>query len=222
MSIYQINFLQKAIELLPPDKRPNTFVKWIYSLLKPSEYNDARIFTDYKVGAVYPVYIAATYSKFQRVIFGQSVYESIIDSNTTAPPNATGWRVYQDSFIGVDERLTYNHQKISLEWGLNKRFGTTFRQPNLVSDIYITTNVVVNPPFIVGGDEPISSVTYRTNSTEFIINNYSFGNFFNFTIYVPVAVFNALSSNASAREPIIRNFVDRYNSAGITYNVVTY
>jgi len=222
MSIYDLNWKQKVIELLPPDKRFTKFVAWLLNLVKPAEYNNNRIFFDYKIGAVYPNYAAGTYNKFDRVKYGQTIYESLQNSNTTAPPNALFWRVYQQNFIGVDERITYNHQKLTLEWALNKRFGTTFRQPPLISDIYINTNVIANPPFVVGGDEPISSTIYGVTGTEFIINSYTFLNFFNFTIYIPVAVWTALSADTAARDVIVRQFTDLYNTAGLTYNIITY
>jgi hypothetical protein len=222
MSIYNINYLQKAIEMLPPDKRGTKFVKWVYALIKPVEYDNTKLFTDYKVGDNYPNYAAGSYSKFQRVIYGQSVYESLSDSNTALPTNTDFWRVYQNNFIGVDERVKYNHVKLTLEWAINKRFGTTFRQPPLISDIYFVTNVVPNPPFLVGGIEENSSIVYANGSEQFIINAYSFTGYYNFSIYVPVAVWTALSTVTSARDTIIRNFVDLYNTAGITYNIITY
>lgn len=222
MSIYNIGWLQKVIELLPPDKRFTKFVKWLYALVKPAEFNNNRIFVDYKTGATYTDWVAGTYAKFAKVKYGQTIYESLVNGNTIPPPNTDYWRVYQQNFIGVDERILYTHQKLTLEWALNKRFGTTFNQPPLVSVIYITTNVVINPPFVVGGDEPISSVVYDVTGTEFIINSYTFSNFFNFTIYIPVAVWTALSVDVAARDKIIRQFVDLYNTAGLTYNIVTY
>lgn len=208
--------------MLPPDKRGTKFVKWVYALVKPVFYNNYKLFTDYKVGDSYPNYAAGSYSKFQRVIYGQLVYESLADSNTALPTDTDFWRVYQTSFIGVDERVMYNHIKLTLEWALNKRFGTTFRQPPLVSDIYITTNVIPNPPFLIGGIEENSSISYADGSEEFIINSYSFTGYYNYSINVPVAVWTALSSVSSARDTIIRNFVDLYNTAGITYNIITY
>jgi hypothetical protein len=222
-SFFNISFSQKAIELTPPDKRAPSFIKWLYSLIAPIQYNSNSTFIDYKTGADYPNYNALnTYSRFDRVIYGQSVYESLIDNNTDLPTINTSWRIYQEFFIGVDERLYYNHCKISLEYALNKRFDTQFRQPPLISDIYIETNQQGTNVFVVGHTELESSVVYGNTSSEYVINDYTFGTFTNFTVYVPIAVYEGVSADPTARESIFRFFIDKYNSVGLTYNIVTY
>jgi hypothetical protein len=222
-TIYDINYNQKAIELLPPDKRSGSMIQWAQSLFKEVQYNRDALLTDYKVGSSYPSYSSlATYAKFDRVIYGQSVYESLVNGNTATPTDVTKWRVYQEYFIGVDERLTYNHCKLVLEFALNKRFYSTFRQPPSVSDIYITTNVPPIAVFVSGIVENESSAVYDDVSSEFVINSYSFGGFNNFTVYVPTAVYNAVGSTENARQNTFRNFIDKYNTPSIFYNIVTY
>jgi hypothetical protein len=224
MSIYQLNFNQKAVELLPPDKRRTKFVKWVQSLLSQNTWLHTKIFVDYKTGATYPNYSAfTTYNTGNRVIYGQSVYESIADGNTALPTDVTKWRVYQPFFIGTDERIMYNHIKLVLEYALNRRFQTVFRQPPLISDIYITTNIRTTNPFIVGIDESESSVVFYDTSSEFIVNSYAFGAaFFNYTVNVPLAVYNGVSADPAAREKIFRIFIDQYNTIGLNYNIITY
>lgn len=219
MSIYDITLANKATELLPPDKRSSTIVAWVKQLFKPLQQSHYALFVSYKTGSTASVWTAGTYVYRARVIYGQTVYESLTDGNTAVPTDTNYWRVYQDYFIGVDERLTYNHQKLVLEYALNTRFGTTFNQPPTLSDIYITTNAPGAGVFIVGANEEESSNVFADTSSEFVINSYSFADFFNFTINVPIAVYTALGS---AADSVIRNFVDKYNSAGITYNIVTY
>jgi hypothetical protein len=219
MGIFDITLSVKAIELLPPDKRSSTIVAWIKQLYKPLQQSHYALFVSYKTGSTAPQWTAGTYAYRERVIYGQTVYESLTDGNTAIPTDTNYWRVYQDSFIGVDERLTYNHQKLVLQYALNTRFGTTFNQPPTLSDIYITTNAPGAGVFVVGASEGESSTVYADVSSEYVINSYSFSNFYNFTINVPVAVYTALGS---AADSVIRGFVDRYNSAGVTYNIVTY
>lgn len=222
-TIYDINYNQKAIELLPPDKRSGSMIQWTQSLFKEVQYNRDALLTDYKVGSSYPSYSSlATYAKFDRVIYGQSVYESLVSGNTATPTDATKWRIYQNYFIGVDERITYNHCKLVLEFALNRRFYTTFRQPPSTSDIYITSNVPPISVFRVGIIENESSIVYDDASSEFVINSYTFDNFNNFTVYVPTAVYNGVSATPSARENTFRNFIDKYNTAGLVYNIATY
>jgi hypothetical protein len=218
--IYLINYNKKTVELLPPDKRKPSMVAWILQWFKQLQWNWIKIFLDYKQGAQgYPTYTAGTYNQYNRVIYGQSVYESLIDGNTDLPTVATSWTVYQAIFIGVDERILYNHQKLVLEYALNERFGTAFRQPPSTSDIYITNNTPAVAPFIVGINEVGSSDVFLQTSSDFIIDSYSFGTFNNFTINVPTATYSALGS---AAESIIRGFVDQYNTIGLFYNIVTY
>lgn len=226
MSIFNIDFNQKAAELLPPDKRQSAFLAWVKSLFTPMIYNRTRIFNDYKLGVfgLYPVWAAGTYDKGDRVIYlpDGRVYEALYDGVTSAPTDTTLWLLYQMDFIGVDERLMYNGEKVVLEYALNKRFNTTFRQPNDVSDIYIGTNPSGIFPFIVGGVEDISSSVFLDYSEQFIIDDYTFGEVVNFAIYVPIATWTDLSTDVDARDKIIRGFVDLYNIVGTTYNIITY
>lgn len=223
MSIYNLNYIQKVVELLPPDKRGPKMVNWLIDLLGPMGVNYNDLFVDYKTGSDYDLYDSlTTYNTGDRVQYSQSVYESIIDNNTLNPTDVAGWRLYEEYFIGVDERIKYSHIKVVLEYALNRRFNTTFRQPNLISDIYIESNQPPYGPFIVGAIEDESSVVYFDTSSDWVINGYSFATFNNFTVYVPLAVFEAQSADVNAREPIFRYFIDKYNSAGLNYNIVTY
>ena len=222
MSIYNFSYTQKILELLPPDKRGAAMVAWLYDLLAPVGHDYYDVFVDYKTGSNYDLWVAGSYPLKAKVQYGQSVYESIIDSNTLEPTNTAGWRLYQEYFIGVDERILYNHGKLILEYALNKRFSTSFRQPPLISDIYIETNEPPYSVFVVGQIEEESSISYYNTSTEYIINDYNFNTFYNFTVYVPLAVYDAVSADPAAREKIFRVFIDKYNTAGLLYNIVTY
>jgi hypothetical protein len=146
----------------------------------------------------------------------------LVDGNTSAPTDVTAWRVYQEVFIGTDERIMYSHIKLVLEYALNRRFDTVFSQPPSLSDIYITKNAKGLNAFIVGAVEEDSSSSFFDGSTEFIIDAYTFGSFFNFTVNVPLAVYNGVSAEPSAREKIFRDFINQYNTIGLTYNIQTY
>jgi hypothetical protein len=75
---------------------------------------------------------------------------------------------------------------------------------------------------LIGGDESNSSLVYLDSSSEFIVNSYTFVSFNNFAIKIPVAVYTGLSTDALAREKIVRGFVDQILPAGITYTIQTY
>ncbi len=180
------------------------------------------VFVDYRTGSDYPVYSAGTYNAGDRVIYGQRVYESIVGSNTAIPTDLTKWFVYQNNFLGVDQRLKYNGQILVLNYACNARFKTNFRQPPLQSDIYFEVNTPTANVFVVGFDEPQSGICFFGESSNFIINEYAFASFYNFVVKIPTAVFNALSDDANAREKIIRNFIDGIVPAGLNYTITTY
>jgi hypothetical protein len=120
------------------------------------------------------------------------------------------------------ERILYNGQKLTLEYAMNKWFGTTFRQPNSTSDIYISNNSITIPTFRVGTLELGSSVVGTLSSSEFIGTVSSFTVSANFTIHCPVAVYNALDITLINNDKIFRAFVDKYVPAGVTYTIITY
>lgn len=222
MSIYDITYQDKVVELLPPDKRFVRMVAWLRGLVNQLQVLRDKIFGDYKQGITCNPWEDIVYNTGDLVKYGETVYISLIDSNTDVPTVTTSWAVYQNSFIGVDERVLFNHQKLVLEYALNKRFGTTFNQPPSTSTIYITTNTNGNNVFIVGATEDESSLVYLDGSTETVVNSYSFSTFYNFTVYVPTAVFNAVAGTTAERNAVFSNFINRYNTVGLTYNITTY
>lgn len=222
MSIYEISFLQKVVDFLSPDKRMTKTVAWLGNMANQIQYSATRIFTNYRETQAWTEWSAGSYAKGQLFLYGQSVYESLEDDNTAAPTDSTAWRVYIKNFIGVHERVLFTAGTLSITWGLNRWFKTVFRQPPLLSDIYIETN---EPPvgyFVIGETEEESGVVYSESSDGAVINDYAVSGFYNATIFVPVTVYNALDPVAGNRDKIIRNFADLYFAAGITYDIQTY
>lgn len=221
-TIYDIDFEGFSEQMLPVDKRTTRTIAWLKALLSPIQYLRDLFFGSYRTGSDAPLYTAGTYAKYARVRYNKIVYESLKAGNTDLPTVTASWKIVQQNFIGLSERVLYNGQKLTLEYAMNTWFGTTFRQPNNQSDIYITNNTLAIPVFRVARIESGSSVVFNDYSSELVINNYSFAVQFNFTINCPVAVYNALDAVAANREKIFRSFVDKYVPAGITYNIVTY
>lgn len=223
MSIYDVDFNQIVVQAAPPDKRYPFSVAWYKALVKPIQWLRDLWMGSYRTGSTATAWISGvTYNKYDRVQYKQKVYESLIDANTDAPTVQTSWMVVQENFIGVFERVLYTGNKLIFEYAINKYFGSTFRQPPNVSDIYTTVTAKPYSVFIVGGIEGISSVVFSNNSSQFVINQYVFSPFANMTIHVPVALFNSLDPDPLNCERIIRNYADQYIIAGIIYNVVTY
>jgi hypothetical protein len=222
MSIYDISYTNRVVELLPPDKRYSRTVAWFKAIVNQLQYLHTDVLVDFRTGSDYPIYAPGSYNKFDRVIYGQSVYESLYDTNTAVPTDTSKWRLYQLHFLGVEDRLKYNGQVLVLDYAINDRFNTNFRQPPLQSDIYFTINTPAVDVFIVGGDESNSSTILEMISSEYVINSYSFTAFTNFVINIPVAVYNALSTDPAARDKIVRGFVDEILHAGLKYSIQTY
>jgi hypothetical protein len=224
MGLYDVNYANVGQQLLPPDKRGNFMTRWVAAMLRPLQWLvDIRL-NSYRNGSTAPPYLnSTTYAKGDLVLYRYSVYESQVNGNLGNDPlNTTYWSKVQDNFIGVLERLKYNGHTLILTYALNKYFGTTFRQPNNVSDIYIAINPKPTSVFLVGDTEVQSSKVYYNTSSEFVVNSYSFAAYTNMTIFVPLAVYNALDVDPANRERIIRNFADQYVVGGITYSVATY
>lgn len=197
---------------------------WFKALLSPLQYLANLWLGDYRTGSSgVPWLVGDPYNTGDRVTYKGSAYESLIDANLgNLPTDQTKWKLVQENFIGVFERVLYNGNVLPFTFAINKYFGTQFRQPNNVSDIYIEVHPKPSAVFTVGGEENISSRVFTGTSSEFVINAYNFGDYFNMTIWVPQAVYDALDVDANNREQIIRNFADRYIIAGIEYNVDTY
>lgn len=220
--LYDITFDNQVKDILPPDKRTVNFVTLLQSAAKPLQYVRDLILGSYKTGATAPAYVVGVYAKYDQVIYNNSVYESLVDGNNVAPTDLTKWRIIQQNFIGVDERILYNGTKLILEYALNKWFDTTFLQPPLVSDIYLTTNPTLLSVFRVGITEDESSSVGAYASSENVFNDYSFAPNIGLTINIPVAVYTALGADAATREAIVRNFVDKYITTGVFYEIDTY
>ena len=222
-TIYDINFSTFAAQLLPPDKRFTRTVAWVKILLSPLQYLRDLWFGTYRTGSTAPQWVnTSPYNKYAQVKYNKIIYESLVANNSDVPTTVATWKVVQQNFIGLSERIYYSGQKLVLEYAMNKWFGTVFRQPPNQSDIYIGSNATAVAVFRSANTEDFSSVVFSDVSSEYVINDYTFAVAFNFTIYCPVAVYNALDPTLINNEKIFRAFVDKYVPAGVTYNIVTY
>lgn len=213
MSIFDLTYIDRNTELLPPHKRKPKYLALIRVLSEPMQYLHDLFFTDYLNGSNAPIYIAGLYNPGDRVRWiDNGIYEAIVVTGND-PSIASDWMRVQDVFIGLNERAAYNSQKIVLEFLLNRYFA-----PN-TTDIYITNNPLNNNVFIIGETEFQSSIVYASEfySTNFVRDAYAF-NTFSFTVFIPTAVFAALNNE----EGVIRAIADKYVLAGITYDIQTY
>lgn len=215
MGLYDINFNNKATELTPPDKLTARLLGFIKALIAPVEYMRYKLLIDFKVGSAYDEWSAGTYAKGYIVVYKKVLYESKVDGNTDTPPSSN-WALYLNSFIGADDRVRYNGQKLVLEYALNQYYSTEFRQPNLVSDIYIETLGYTLQGFLIGATEDFSSSVGQTTSSGFVGSLTPFLQTYNFKIWFPTAVY------AATNESEVRNFVDKIIPKSLNYSIDTY
>lgn len=222
-SIYDINFNLQATNLLPPDKRKARFKAFLNALTICLQYLRDRFYNKYADGdnsAKWDSGTAYTIGQTVRYV-DRSIYECIADTTAGILPTDTDYFIkVQDIYIGLRERLKYNSQKILFEYVLNKWFEV---DPLPADQIYISNNSLDLNGFVIGEFEDTSSSIAQTENYQqgYLGNSYSFGSYA-FTIYVPLAVFNALAATNTEREYIIRAQADKYVYSGFLYNVVTY
>ena len=219
-TIYDIDFNQQSIDQFPPDKRDPQPLALMQSLLYAAQWCRDLVIGSFKTGSTAPAYAPGSYNIYDKVKFEKSIYECMVQGTTNDPTNTIDWRLIQPNFIGVDERIKYNGQKLVLEWALNLQFDGVFRQPatGLNSDIYITNIAASLDGFRVGQTEAgtgISSVG-QTTSSDSIGGVYPFVQINNFQINFPVALY------ALTNESAVRNFVDKYLPISLNYIIATY
>ena len=216
--IYIISFSLVWEQLTPPALRALVFLNWGTVLTKPIQQLYEIIFGIYANGSTDLDYDALTsYIATDRAIYtDRGVYECIVNSTGNLPTNTTYWKKVSDNYIGIRERVNYSSQKIVFEYALNRWLQCT--------GIYIGNNVSTTSSFVMGATGQYSSSMWNSGeaSSNFLTNNYFVPTDYNYTIYVPVAVYNALASNNTDRTNIVLTFEDKYTLAGILYTITTY
>lgn len=227
MSFFTNNLNTQAQNLLPVSRRKSVWIAWMAVLMKPLQWLWDNIFTSYRVGDYSNAEFnpATTYAIGDRVKWGKGIYEmyTLAVAGTT-PLDTSVWVKIQDNFIGVLDRARFTAEDLKFEYGLNLWFNTTFRQPPLVSDIYINDLNSNLQDFFIGYAENESSniVAINGEAISFISQgNPSYGAA-DFSINIPIAVFNALGATNPEREAIVRRFADQINTAGLIYSINTY
>jgi len=215
MSLYDINIVPQIVEILPPDKRNTNNQSLLQALLAPLQWAHDALFNSYYTGSTAPSYSAGTYNYLDQVIYLGQVYVSLVSGNTGLPTTST-WELIQPNFIGVQERMLYNGSNLVLTYALNKEFGTVFRQPPGVSDIYLTNIASVKDGFLVGATEPNCSSVGQTTASAAIGSNWTFMYLTHFSISVPALVLAAMGANQ------IKGFTALYVPASIKFTIIGY
>lgn len=224
MSIYGFDTDYISEKLTPSILRTPMRLAWLRVLTSDiqSKYEDIFGAQGYYNGfAIANWSSVAAYVVGNRVKYGISIYECLVDNTGLSPDiNTTEWLLIEKDFVGADERVKYNGQKMVLEYILNRYLNTT---ATTIPTIYILTNTVDVNGFYMGidGQSELGELGENTNQNDFLGTSYTL-NQYCFTIYVPTALYATLGTTAPNRENRVRNVADKYVLAGINYNVTTY
>jgi len=233
MSIYSYDNKIVAEQIAPPTLRQSKFLAWLYVITKPVQSLWDIVFNGYKDGATYDHDMDDTYftpsigyifTVGYTIKYNKSIYICIRTSTYTGVVNLADFEKLQDNFLGVSERIKYNSQKILFEYAMNKWFSVP--NVNIPYPIFITNNFIQSQTiFLLGGSSETSSLMPNNsiNSTDYMGNVPTYvTSTFDFTINVPIDLFDTLGTTTTNKENAIRQFADKYNLAGTTYNVITY
>lgn len=218
--IFDIDYDQMSVDILPPDKRTSENVSILGAALSSLQRSRDLVIGDFKKGSTVAAYSPGAYNIYDLVKFNKGIYESRIANNADTPDIAASWLLIQPNFIGVDERQKYNAQNIVLEWALNKEFDGVFRQPvtGMLSDIYLVRIAPVLSGFRLGQDEtaPGCSSIGQDIASDSIGGNYPFVQVNCFDIKIKNSLY-ALTNDAA-----IRNFVNKYIPKSLNYTITPY
>jgi len=222
MSIYDITYTTQVKRITPPDKRKIKMLAWLNALTNPVQWCRDLLFDAYAKGSSAALWQDIAYSKGDRVVYNTAVYENISAvtiSSGILPTDTIHWFKILDTFVGINERVRYNAQKILFEYALNKYFRVT-----VTPFIYIQNNAIKSKNFILYTTEPNASVLVTTPSaaSTFLYPTFTLTPQFNFTIYVPTALWTTLGSSDTIRDAVVRAQADKYNVYGMIYNILPY
>ena len=224
MSIYGFDTDYISEKLIPPQLRTTKRLAWLRVLSSnlQDKFNDIFGVQSYYKGFSLANWSSVTnYNIGNRVKYGISIYEALTDNTGLSPDvNTDDWLLIEKDFVGANERVKYNSQKMVLEYVLNRYLNTT---ATTMPTIYILTNTVDVNGFYIGidGQSELGELGVNTNQDDFLGTSYTL-NGYAFTIYVPLALYTSLGTTAANRENRVRNVADKYVIAGINYNVTTY
>lgn len=224
MSIYDINHDNQIVQNLPKNKRKSIWFWWLSALVQPDRWLYYTLFYVFKRGVNPPLWTVGTYTKGSVVKYAYNTYISLIDNNTETPPSVN-WFELQSNHLGTDARVLFTANKLKLEYALNtyfdgEWFGCTVANSG---DIWISNNEIETGYFRVGLIEQRSSSVGLDISSEPIgVDGAVLGAQYAYTVNVLQSIWDNLASTDEEREFIMRNFIDRYNIAGLFYNFTTY
>ena len=236
MPLINIDFNQQSNNLNVPILRQTKMTAWVNFFVKQLGWLFSR-FNDYTNGSNYPKFnLLTTYSINNIVRYGNNNYAFIYPNPTLGPfpTNTIYWYKLAGDFIGADEHLKMNGQKLMFEYALNRWFGiaawSTVQWTGTpgYTQIYIKRNLSSNSNYWLsnGGAGSLTSFMANSNNAQFFFlgNSYSTYNPYRFTIYVPNAILTAITlpPGITDAKTVIADFATKYTRIGKKFNVIGY
>jgi len=234
MSKYDVNFNITALELLPVLKRPtDDFSSDIYDLAKSLNeplnvlsliykyYREGSSAGNYNPLTVYAYGELVNYQR--RVYFRNEITSGYVAG--IAPNNTTYFVKVLDDTIGLNDRIRFGNGKLILEYALNATFGTSFNQPPVLSDIYITRNSGDSDTFAIGElDSDTATISENDTDADWGIpeTEPSVASPFDYVIHIPTAVWTALASTNNERDMVVLSVASKYKLFGYLPEIQTY
>lgn len=230
-SIYDLDIDYVAEKYIPPELRQPKRLALLRVLLVALKRRHRDIFgptESFVNGDVTPFWdTLTTYS------YGQNVRVGIQRWECTEVAGSTGefpkdypdvWHLIADDFVGIDQRVAFRGGKMSMEYALNLYLNfVTF---TIIPPIYIATQSNATPTMMLNNNvapylnymsnNPVFQQTYMANNSIYTTSNV------NFIVYVPTLLFNSLGATYSDCQNVVRGYVDKWNIAGMTYDVQPY
>ena len=229
-SIYDMDIDYVTEKNVPPDLRKPVRLALLrvlnYGLKK--KYNE--IFgplNSYANGDyVYPWSTLTTYNQGDNVSVGIERWECMAASSLGEFPknNTDVWHKISDDFLGCNKRVNIYAGKMSMEYFLNLYLNNVSFA--IIPLVYIATQTNATPTMMLNNNvapylnymsnNPVFQATYMASVSTYTTSAV------NFIVYVPSALFYTLGSTFADCQNVVRGFVDKWNTAGITYDVQPY
>ncbi len=227
-SIYDFNAYYLKEKNMPPELRTPKRLAWLDVLVRVIQKKHEEAFANsnsFKTGFSLLFWdFFTSYNIGDQVRVGIARYENLKPGSGVFPVgNTDDWLLLDTDFIGTDIRSKIYAGKMSLEYILNLYFNNTFQN---LPPIYIQTQGSAYPTMMMNNNSqpflnymPSNSLLQQFYMPS--VSTYSNGAV-NFIVYVPNAIFQNLGATLADQKNTVRNIVDRYNTAGITYDVLPY
>lgn len=230
-SIYDFTASIFAEHMLPPLKRLARYKSWIGVLLNPIQYGRDLFYNQYANGD-YDIYwdSISTCNKGDIVVYlDYQIYIARRNVPIMTPCTDTNYWDYVSPNVGLKKLAAITGQKLSLEYVLNKHYGTTFRQPSVgTSDIYIEDIDIDVNYFVAGidGEESSFAAISGQDALQFVGESYTYDTEA-MVIWVPDAALSAITQGSEISpypeaQKVVLSYAYRFIFAGIIARVEPY